>query len=213
MTNIVVVVALGVYLMLRMLASLRSREPVPPRHSVRTWLTGGAVLACTALVVAIVWLVALNAMGDASQLPMNRRYKVNSLGVTPLVENLGNWIMPLSTVWVRESNPMLETALQRFGPLLLSAGSIATALFGIIASRARSIAWSWLLTAFAGASAFVVAGYVYQSMYGPVPARYGYALVPAMAALTSTGIRTRPASAVVIIFAIVSVIASIARLT
>lgn len=213
MTNIVVLVGLGVYVMFRMFGSLSSREPVPPRHSVRTWLTGGAFLACTAAVVALVWLVALNTMGDASQLPMSRRYKATSLGVTPLVANLGNWIMPLSTVWVKEDNPALEAALQRFGPLLLSAGLIAAALFGVTASRARSIAWSWLLTALTGGSAFVVAGYVYQSMYGPVPARYGYALVPAMAALTSMGIRTRPAGAVVMILAIASVILSIARLT
>jgi len=212
MTNIVVLLALGVYMALRMFGSLTSQEPVPPKHSVRTWLTGGAVLAGTTAVVALGWLVALSAMGDA-QNPMSQRYKVTSLDVAPLLSNLGNWILPVSHAWTSEKNLPLETILLRFGPLLLSAGLIAAALFGVTRSRARSIAWSWLLIAFAGASTFIVVGFLYQSVFVPPPARYGYTLVPAMAVLTSREIRTRPACAVVTILAIVSVILSIARLT
>ena len=213
MTNIVVLVALGVYMMLRMFNGITSREPIPPKQSARTWLTGGALLAGTALVVGLAWTAAMNSMGDASQIPMNRRYSVTSLPVAPLFRYLGNWVLPVSNNWTGEGHPELETLLQRIGPLLLSAGMIAAALFGVIPSRARSVAWSWLLIAFFGASAFIVTGYVYQSVYVPPPARYGYTLVPAMAALTSMGIRTRPACAVVMILAIASVILSIARLT
>jgi hypothetical protein len=212
MTNIVVLLALGVYMTLRLFDSLTSREPVPPKHSVRTWLTGGALLAGTAAVVAFGWLVALNTMGHAVPNPMSQRYKVTSLNIAPLMSNLGNWIIPLSHAWTVEKNPALETILLRFGPLMLSSGLIAAALFGVTRSRARSIAWSWLLIAFAGASTFIVVGYLYQSVFVPPPARYGYTLVPAMAALTSREIRTRPASAVVTILAVVSVILSIARL-
>ena len=213
MTNLVVIVALAAYIMLRMFNGITSREPIPPRHSARTWLTGGALLVGTAVVVAFGWTVAVNAMGDVSMLPMNRRYKQTSLDLTLLVRNLGNWIMPVSNNWTSERHPALVTVLQRLGPLLLSAGLIATALFGVTPSRARSIAWSWLMTALAGAPAVIAAGYVLMSAYGPVPARYGYALVPAMAAMTATGIRTRPARFVVMVLMAVSVLFSVARLT
>ena len=213
MTNIVILLALGIYMALRMFDSLNSREPIPPKYSVRTWLSGGSMLASTAAVVALGWMVALKTMSSDAQIPMGQRYKVASLDFAPLVANLGNWIMPVSHAWTVESNPALETVLLRLGPLLLSAGLLGAALFNVAPSRVRSIAWSVLLTAFAGASTFILVGYVYQSVYIPPPARYGNTLVPAMVALTSTGIRTRPARAVVTILAIASVILSIARLT
>ncbi|PVU82114.1 hypothetical protein DDP54_02805 [Cellulomonas sp. WB94] len=220
MTNIVVIGAIGLYMLLRLiqlhLPRQNDSEDVAPDESPagRSWIIGGTALASSALVVTLGWLAVQHALthGDLSDIPMNQQFTATTLVVSPLVGNLGNWITPLSNAWASVGNPELTTVLQRLGQLLIAAGLIATALFGERSLRIRTMAWACLATAFVGASVFIVASFYAQSVYVPPPARYGYTLVPMMVALTATCIRTRTATAIMVLIAAGTLTLSFARL-
>lgn len=221
MTNIVVLAAAGIYMLIR-LSQLRLAPVDDPRstdggsgpESVRTWVTGGVLLAASTVATAVGWMAVQAALahGDPHDVPMNQLFATDSLRLPPLVGNLGNWVTPLSSPWVSVGDLELTTVLQRIGPLLIAAGIIAVALFGAGVPRTRAWAWACLGTAFFGATLFIVVSFYAQSVYVPPPARYGVTLVPAMTVLTALSVRTRPATAVLGSVALVSVVLSIVRL-
>lgn len=224
MTNIVVLAAAGIYMLIRLIqmrwasvddARFTGTDTGIGPESVRTWVMGGVALAATTVATAVGWMAlqAALAHGDPHDVPMNQLFATESLRLPPLVGNLGNWITPLSSPWVSVGNPELTTVLQRIGPLLIAAGVIAVALFGAGVPRTRAWAWACLGTAFFGATLFIVVSFYAQSVYVPPPARYGVTLVPAMTVLTALSVRTRPATAVLGLVALVSVVLSVLRLT
>jgi hypothetical protein len=103
-------------------------------------------------------------------------------------------------------------ALQRLAQLVVATGFLSAAVIGWRNLRERALAWSLLVTGLTGASFFIVVSFYAQALYVPPPARYGYALVPAMAVLTATGIKTRPATLAVGGLAVVALLFSVARL-
>lgn len=251
MTNITVLVAIGIYMLVRLLlpwwharrgrasdatapvddvAAQDGVEPSPAaraeiaaatatddpgtRVTARQWLVGGGTLAATALVVAVGWLVVQEQLthGDLDKIPMNQLFRATALSLPPLVGFLGSWLTPLSSAWAAVGRPELTEALQRLGGLLLSAGFLAAAVIGFRPLRERVLAWATVLTGLTGASAFIVLSFYAQSLYVPPPARYGYALVPAMAVLTAAGLRTRLAVVATGALAVVAVVFSVLRL-
>lgn len=221
MTNIVALAAAGIYMLLRLIQlrmapadGLGSTDRSSGPQSVRPWVTGGVVLAASAVATAAGWLAiqAALAHGDPRDVPMNQLFATSSLRVSPLVGNLGNWITPLSNAWASVGNPELTTVLQRIGPLLIAAGILAAAILGEGALRIRALAWACLGTAFFGATVFIVVSFYAQSVYFPPPARYGDTLVPVMTVLTALSVKTRPAKVVLGLVAVASVILSIVRL-
>lgn len=236
MTNVTVLVAVGLYMLLRLVIGRwqatrgAPAEPAPDdaayatsttvpddpgaRVTAKGWIIGGATLAVTAVVVAGGWLVIQGAMthGNLDAIPMNQRFKATELSLWPLVSFLGSWLTPLSSPWTAVGRGELTEVLQRIGGLLLASGFLAAAIYGLRPHRERVLAWATLLTGLTGASFFIVLSFYAQSVYVPPPARYGYALVPVMAVLTAAGLRTRLAVVATGALAVAAVIFSVARL-
>lgn len=237
MTNVTVLVAIGLYMLLRLVIgrwrATRGAPPAQPaaedaayvtstavvddpgaRVTPRGWIIGGVTLAATAVVVAGGWLVVQGAMthGNLDAIPMNQRFKATELSLWPLVSFLGSWLTPLSSPWTAVGRGELTEVLQRIGGLLLASGFLAAAIYGLRPLRERVLAWATLLTGITGASFFIVLSFYAQSVYVPPPARYGYALVPIMAVLTAAGLRTRTAVLAGGALAVVAVVFSVVRL-
>lgn len=228
MTNITVLVAVGIAMVIRLvvqrwfpaqaelIAARTGADDVDRRPSPRLvdWLVGGATLAVTALVVAVGWQLTQAALthGDLDAIPMNQKFQTDRLSTEGVISYLGQWLTPLSSPWAQVGRPEFTDALQRVSQVLLGAGFVAAALFGWRTLRERSLAWAVLLTGLTGASLFIVVSFVAQGLYVPPPARYGYALVPAMAVLTATSVKTRPATVAVGLLATGALLFSVLRL-
>ncbi|MBO9556665.1 glycosyltransferase family 39 protein [Cellulomonas sp.] len=228
MTNITVLVAIGLAMLIRLVAQRWSlvgsesasrpdggpaRGDVPGLRPV-DWVVGGVTLAVTALVVAAGWQVAQGALthGDLDAIPMNQKFKTDELSIEGVIGYVGQWLTPLSSPWAQVGRPEFTDALQRLSQLVVSTGFVAAAVIGLRALRERSLAWAVLLTGLTGASLFIVVSFVAQGLYVPPPARYGYALVPTMAVLTATGVKTRPATVALCVLAVGALVFSVLRL-
>ncbi len=150
--------------------------------------------------------------GDLDEVPMNQMFRVEALSLGPTIQFFGSWLTPLSNPWVVVADPDFTSALQQLGLVLLAGGFVAAIVIGHRVLRERVLAWATGLTGLLGASLFILASFYLQSLYVPPPARYGYALVPAMAVLTATGVKTRPATVTVGSVAVVAVALSVLRL-
>lgn len=206
MTNVVIVVALALYMLIRLVVLWsRARQADPPADTfapdasssvtMRSWLVGGATLAITSVVVGGAWLVVQGALqhGDPSDVPMNTRFAVAVLPLTGVFTAVGKWLTPLSSPWAGVGRQDMSDMLQRIGQLVLGAGLIGAAVLGLRALRERALAWAVVVAGLTGATMFVLLTFYSQGNYIPPPARYGYTLAPAMAVLTAVGLRTRPA--------------------
>lgn len=214
MTNILAPLALGLYIVFRLVASYRRGSGASPADR-RGWWVGGSTIAATAAVALVGWSViqAARAHGDPSDVPMNARFAVQAMAVDPIFASLGLWITPISAAWVPVGDETLSTLLLRFPPLLMTAGFLATALFGVGMGRARTLAWGYLIPAVVGAPAFIVLSFVAQSVYVPPPLRYGYVLAPAMVIFAALHLRAAAWQWTVGGAAAVAVLLSAVRLT
>jgi hypothetical protein len=230
MTNITILLAVGITMLIRLAvqrwfpaqAELVGARTVDDDHGARPvreprlvdWLVGGITLAVTAGVVAVGWQVVQSALahGDLDAIPMNQQFRADELSLTGLISYLGQWLTPLSSPWAAVGRAEFTDALQRLAQLVVATGFLSAAVIGWRNLRERALAWSLLVTGLTGASFFIVVSFYAQALYVPPPARYGYALVPAMAVLTATGIKTRPATLAVGGLAVVALLFSVARL-
>lgn len=230
MSNITILLALGVMMLIRLvvqrwfpaqaeliaartahddLGARRVREP-----RLTDWLIGGITLAVTTVVVAVGWQLVQTALthGDLDLIPMNQQFHADQLSLSGLVSYFGQWLTPLSSPWTVVGRPEFTDVLQRLAQLVVAAGFLSAAVLGWRNLRERSLAWSLLLTGLFGATFFILLTFYAQALYVPPPARYGYALVPAMAVLTATGLKTRPATVAVGGLAVAALLFSVLRL-
>lgn len=231
MANITILVAVGLAMLIRLVVQrwfpaqadlMASRTAADGEGGGRygssprvvDWVVGGLTLAVTTVVVAVGWQVTQAALthGDLNAIPMNQQFRADELSTGGLVSYFGQWLVPLSSPWAVVGRPEFTDALQRLSQLMVGAGFIAAALIGWRPLRERSLAWAVLITGLTGASAFILVTFYTQALYVPPPARYGYALVPAMAVLTAAGLKTRPAAITAGALAVVALAFSVLRL-
>lgn len=221
-TNVMILLALGVYVLLRLVDLWRGRSQGRPEGlsgtvtaSPRGLVVGVGAIAVPFVVVQVGWMLAQSRLGyvDPEDVPMARIFAIDRLPHAHVVEQVAVMLNPLAS-WLVEVGPAeYLTAVQRLAGYLLLAGLVSAALFGATLSRTRSLAQAVALTAFLGGSAFVLLSYFSQGVYFAPPARYANTLVPAMAVLTAGALRTRGAVAFVGVAAAAAVVVTLYRLT
>lgn len=209
LTNLTLLVALGLYLLVRLVGALRTRD----RRTARGWLVGILTLGVTAAVVGGGWLLLQKGLtyGDPQDIPMNARFTVSSLAPESLLTPWGTWLVPLQQ-WAPVGDPGLSAVLKSLGTFLLPAGLAAAALLGSPRPGTRAAAWSLVVVGALGPSAFVLFTYLLQHSVWPPPVRYGYSLVPAMVVLTAVAVRDRGPRWALLAVAAAAAVLSVLRL-
>jgi len=209
LTNIVVLVALVLFLLVQLARAWRAGD----RRAARTPLVAIATVGTTAVVVAGGWSALFLALahGDRHDVPMTLRFAADSLDPQAVLAAWGVWLVPVQG-WPLVAGVGYSALLQSLGVLLVPAGLVATALFGRPQPGARLAAWSMVAVGAFGPPAFVVANYVLQGSVWPVPARYGASMAATMVVLTILAVRDRGPRWVLVAVAPAAVAISVLRL-
>lgn len=215
LTNVTIVAVAVLYIAFRVIPVWRSGVRGNRWVSLRAPMIAVAAMAGVAVVVAGGWLAVSSALayGNPSDVPMNVRFAVSSISAGEVLGSLGVWLSPLAQQWASVGNPVLSDLLQRIGVVLLSGGLIGTVLLGLGAVRKRtwSLAWAILAVGTFAGPVYVLFSFYLQHVYVPPPARYGYAMAPAMAAITASVVKGRAAAAACGVVAAAAVAFSVAR--
>src|ERR1019366_7225377 len=101
MTNVIVLFAMGIYMMIRIVRALYTRLKARPDEDSRSsqaiapWLLGGIVLSVTTALVLGTTLWIQNSLShDASLIPMNAQYTVKAFPVQHFIEQFGVFLNP-----------------------------------------------------------------------------------------------------------------------
>lgn len=220
LTNIVVVAALALYLVLnRRRATAADRaaapapdagdagevaptpaeaydpEPAPTLTGRRRWGVT-ALAAGAALVSSGAWTVISNSRNhaDPNDVPdMVKRFTVTEFPWSGLLDSSLVMVQPLSSPWVGVGTASLLFFTTTVVSLVLFGGTVAAALFSTATPRATLAARAMLAAAVVVSLGLVVMGYVTASQYFALPARYGAALVAPMVVVTAAMMRSRAA--------------------
>ena len=230
MTNVVILIAIGLYLVIRWVRAVVARrtgttalEPAarsgydaddPSAQPASTWVLGAVLVAVTTLVVAggTLALQAALAYGPENAAPMSARFGVDTFPRGALIEQIGVFLYPFGGGGVVVGTYAIQMLTERFVGTLYVAGMVAAALFGSVTARVRSYAQALLLTVIVAGPVFVVIGYVGQGVYVPSPGRYAATLVPAAAVLTAGLVRTRESRWIVALMAAAVLLGALLRL-
>jgi hypothetical protein len=205
MTNVMVLFAMGIYMIIMILRALHARRTTLPAKNAQSnpviapWLLGVLVLCVTTLVVlgTTTWIQSSLSHGDLSAIPMNAQFSVKVFPTQGFLGQFGVFINLLSPVKAVVGSSLIQMIVERIISAFFIAGIVGAALFGPADTKARPYAQALLLTAVIGGPIFVLVSYFGQSLYVPPPGRYGVTLAPAVAVITAGLVKTRGAQWVV----------------
>lgn len=211
--NLVVLLALGLYLLIRAIApsTVDGRsEGAPARVPwVRDWrpLAAGAVLFVAAAVIAGAWSAVIRSLAliPPEDLPMSQRFLVDGFPMAGLLVPFGAFVTPLADPYLVPPLRSAWTAI--FSELtvwLLLLGLLATALLGGVHERVAALARSWAIVGLLGGPILVVLNYFGQRQYIELPVRYALTLVPGLVVVTACALTTLVARRVAAALAVVS---------
>lgn len=201
LTYLVAVAAVGLYLLVRWWRG-RSTRSLPRTTPLLAVACG---IAC--LVAPVAWTAYLATMPQipSDDLPaMATQFAVTGFPWTGLSDSLLVLLSPLSSPWVPVGSPQLTYLTTSVVSIVLTAGAIAAGVFGIAREPERDLARATLLAAVVGAAGLVVMGYLTAGSYIPLPARYGAALVPALALSAAAAAHRRSAGWLLLALAVVT---------
>lgn len=207
-TNVIVLGAVAVFLLLRWRAAARlDRRPAhvdrgtnPGTWTPARWYPIGlGLLAASVLVVFTGWQIISSRVAIPVVTPMSAGFVVGTFPWAGLLGGVGGLIdIAASTISLPGAFDAANV-VQRGVRLVGIAGLIGMAVFRLPSSRAgagRAVAQGALVVAVVGAPVLIVLNYLASSSYFVIPERYGYSLLPAML-LSAAGLaRTRYATAV-----------------
>jgi hypothetical protein len=203
--NLLAVLAVAAYILLRLLTG--GADAARARRAVAMAVGMVAVAGSTAL--AWVQIRGLIAIRGAGINPMETHFHADHLTVAGVLSQVTTFLSPLD-------HPELAPFMMR--PLVLviipltSITLMAATIGSVLASRrfdrtaVLAIATAGLLLI--GPPLLVVATFVTEHQYFPLPSRYGLSLVPLMGAITAATLRNRLAVAASWVIALASVIVS-----
>lgn len=217
LTNIVVVAALVLYLVLNRRRQTLDRSTTGTADSTaqattdaehdtspvitapRRWITA-IVVGAAALVTSAAWIVISNSRNhaDPDDVPdMAVRFAVTEFPWNGLLDSSLVMVQPLSSPWVSVGDQSLLFASTTIVSLVLLGGTLAAALFSSSTPRVTVLARSLVAAAVLVSLGLVTMGYVTANQYFALPARYGIALIAPMVLVSASLLRTR--SSVVIV--------------
>ncbi|WP_210648778.1 hypothetical protein [Nocardioides sp. SYSU D00065] len=209
MTYLCSVAVVALYLLIRWLRGLQRGERA---H----WpLVTGAVAAVTALAGTFAWTSYVSSMPQISDeaLPdMATRFQVGAFPWYGIGDSLFVLLQPLSNPWVLVGTPQLVVLACTLGTLTVTAGTVATAIFGVGQEREQDLARATIISGIACSIGLIVISYVTSGSYIPLPSRYGMALIAPLALSTVACVRTRTSSAILWGIAAASLVLTLWRL-
>lgn len=202
--NIAVVVAAGLYLVLRAALARRHPDETSPR-SPRAYALAAAGLVGGAALTSAVWLATRAALAGAGSSPMERDERVSVLRPAQIIENVARFVTP----WDREPSSLYPLAVLTS---YLFVGSLLVALFALKTRERRyAIAVATGVVLIAGPLLLVGVNFGVRGTYAIIEPRYGSTLVPIQCALAAT-FWTGRALYLVAVLAVVAPLALVARL-
>ena len=202
--NIVVVVAAGLYLLVRAALARRFPDDTAPR-SPRDYVLAAVALAGGAALTSAVWLVTRAALAGPGTSPMERDERVSILRPAQIIENIARFITP----WDREPSSLYPLAVLTS---YLFVGSLLVALVALMARERRyAMAVATGAVLIAGPLLLVGVNFVVRGTYTIIEPRYGSTLVPIQCALAAT-FWTGRSLYLVAVLAVVAPVALVARL-
>jgi hypothetical protein len=184
-----------------------------PARSGRATAGAVAALALSVAVAGSAWMLFSSAKArvDADEIPMTRRFLVDSVSVDELVDNLPAGLTPLRDAYIPA---IVATPLTRvdamLGDRLLLIGVAASLIVSRARSRERALATAAMLGMIVVGPMFVGLNYLTSSIYVGIPPRYGLAVVPAAAA--ATGLLIQRSRLGLIVAAVVSGVGAVGLL-
>lgn len=202
--NVVVVVAAGLYLLVRAALARRHPDDTSPR-SPREYVLAGVALVGGAALTSAVWLVTRAALAGPGTSPMERDERVSILRPAQIIENIARFVTP----WDREPSSLYPLAVLTS---YLFVGSLLVALVALRARERRyAIAVATGVVLIAGPLLLVALNFGVRGTYTIIEPRYGSTLVPIQCALAAT-FWTGRALYLVMVLAVVAPVALVARL-
>jgi len=202
--NVVVVVAAGLYMLIRAALARRHPDDTSARSPREYVLAAGAMVGGAALASAV-WLVTRAALAGPGTSPMERDERVSILRPAQLLENIARFVTP----WDREPSSLYPLAV------LTSYLFVGSLLVALVALKRRDRRYALALAAgvvlVAGPLLLVGVNFVVRGTYTIIEPRYGTTLVPIQCALAAT-FWTGRALYLVAVLAVAAPLALVARL-
>lgn len=209
------VLAVGAAALTLILTSNRNRGGRPSRW----FMTPDAALAlgasASALVTALAWMAiqASRPQMDPDALPdLATRFLVPEFPWHGLLESGLTLVTPLSTGWVLVGDPAAYSFTTSVPSIVVLSGIVAAGLFRAVGSDHLALASATLAVAVVGGIGLVTVNYLTSESYFPLPARYGSALVAAMAVTSASSVRGRGAAVALAVVAAGTLAVSLTRL-
>ncbi len=192
-----------------------SAQPAPEIPVSQRWTAAG-LASVAAVVAAGAWTVFSSARNhaDPDDVPdMTVRFAVTAFPWNGMLDSALTLVSPMSSPWVAVGTPSLLFFTTSIVSLVLTAGTVAAALFSRTTPRVTLLARCVLVIAVLGSMGLVTMNYVTAHQYFALPARYGQSLIAPMVLVTAAMLRTRAGVATVSGLAVVALVMSAFRIT
>jgi hypothetical protein len=213
LTNLVVVAAVALYLLMRPDAS--TGEP-SVTSAVRRRLLPAGLVGATPLAAAGGWMAFVSSRPQIplDDLPdMMTRFHTPEFPWNGLADNALVLLQPLASPGVTVGSPQLASLAVALVSTLLVAGTLGAALFSAAPPAEAALARAVVGAAIAGSAMLVVMGFLSSGSYFPLPPRYSIALVAPMAVVTAACLRPRSGLALFAGVAVIAAVTSAVRLS
>jgi hypothetical protein len=193
-TNVAVLLMACTFVLIRQLqqsgrARQKWRSMLTPRTLAFVGVCGAATFA-----VALGWSAIQDSRAtvDPMDIVQNMVMRADHFDPGWLVSALPSLLSPLSPEWLPS---VMEGVIGSSVGHVVNAGLLLLAIVGAVRARPGSVVRALAIATGAAALAFgplmVLGNYAALDMYFEIPARYGFSLVPAMAAVAGTAVRSR----------------------
>jgi Dolichyl-phosphate-mannose-protein mannosyltransferase len=192
-TNVLVIGAAIIYLLLRYLV-IRRQQPVDPPDiapnlasvppALKAYLGGAAVIVVATAVTFVGWASVYSQQAPPADVPMNLRFQVDSFPIGPWLGSFGQMLETPESQPPGPGSLNLKLLGARLVRICLLTGLVALAVFANrleVSSRMRSLARAAVIGAIVGAPMLILLNYVTTRSFFTIPDRYGYSLLAAMA--------------------------------
>lgn len=205
--NILVVVLVALYVLIRLVVDQVERRRAPDRvvSGPRPWQAVAliATMSVLALGLAVGYIAytGTSAVADSSDVAMTERTTVDSFPLVATAEHIGVFLNVFFDAGSWNTTGIVGQVAQRLVGMVALGGLFGTVFILRRASRTlRLLAISLVAVGLVGAPLIVAFTYLAQGVAVPIPGRYALTLIPAGVAITAAAVRGRWARIALVVF-------------
>ena len=189
-TNIVGVLAVATYLVVRWW----NEERGSPAGSKPRRLPATVIMLAGAGIAEVGWLIVRHALAlpNPGTPPMTQRFSVSFLSPTQLGSQVVAFLTPISHPPTPTffNHPSVLAVVSLFSALIVAA-CIGSVIYMRGVGQLESLALSGAATMLAGGPVLLIAIFLSQRVFIPLPSRYGLSFMPVLGAVVALSLRTR----------------------